>query len=391
MTFRHTKSLTTIGSLLIVLSIACSLLSGINPGVAAAFTGDPDFGVFATHKNGEALVVMTDAENGEVDEVTGAIWFSPEREAVVVRKGNNNLPTEAVIGDFLILFSNYGADSVDIAIIGSDGSTTIARNVKFDPALLPTTTSYAPGNSTAHLAALYIQTGLTLEDVLLSGAGMLHIAACIINSAAAAYTLVFFPIAAAACTSALSIIRAVYTGGDPYSEFTDVLNYAKDALNQAQELEQSQQVQVFLDETPEFNLGSHCPAGFFPSTDGYCYPVSGDGPVLQRDNGCEPGFKPATDGYCYPDNGCEPGFIPATDGRCYPDNGCEPGFIPATDGRCYPDNGCEPGWYPATDGYCYEDNGCAPGWYPATDGYCYEYNGCAPGYYPATDGYCYPG
>jgi hypothetical protein len=435
MTFRKTKSLTMIGSLLIVLSIACRLFSGIDPGVAAAFTGNPDFGVIATHKNGESLVVMTDSENGEVDEVTGAIWSSPEREAVVVHKGNNGLPINAVIGDFLILFSNYGADSVDIAIIGSDGSTTIARNVKFDPALLSAITSHAPGKSTSHLAAPHLQSGLTLEDVVLVGAGTVHVAACIISSAAAASNLAFFEIAGVACTSAILVVRAINAGEAPYSDFTDWLSYAEDEVDKVLELVQSQQVQDSLSELSDFLLmsgcdpgwylatdglchldsscdpgwylatngycyrKSACDPGYFLATDGLCYLISGDGPVLQPNSGCDPGYYLATDGYCYPVSGdgpvlqpnssCDPGWYLATDGLCYPESGCDPGYYPATDGLCYPESGCDPGWYLATDGLCYPESGCPAGYYPATDGLCYPESPCPAGYYLATDGLCY--
>ena len=50
--------------------------------IAAAFTGDPFFGAFAVHENGERIVAITETVNGGIQRVTGAVWLGSEDQAM---------------------------------------------------------------------------------------------------------------------------------------------------------------------------------------------------------------------------------------------------------------------------------------------------------------------
>lgn len=103
-------------------------------GVAAAVTDNDKYAAIAVHESGEKLVAMTDVDaSGTVSRVSGAIWISPEDEALVVYSGPDGLPDRAVIGDVVLLFSNYTRDAVDVAVVVGDGSVQIIRDTPVDP------------------------------------------------------------------------------------------------------------------------------------------------------------------------------------------------------------------------------------------------------------------
>ena len=82
------------------------------------WTGDTEFGAMMLGKSGEILAAMTETDgSGNVIGLTGAVWVDINGGSVTVYLGDDGLPTKAVIGDFILLFSNWDMDAqtVDVA------------------------------------------------------------------------------------------------------------------------------------------------------------------------------------------------------------------------------------------------------------------------------------
>jgi hypothetical protein len=101
--------------------------------VIAIVTGDPKFGAVSIHKNGEMLAVMTETDvEGKIREVRGVVWRSSDGLAVTLYLGDNGLPSRAMAEGSLITLDNYTDRTVDITVIGLDGTTHLERGVPID-------------------------------------------------------------------------------------------------------------------------------------------------------------------------------------------------------------------------------------------------------------------
>jgi hypothetical protein len=172
-------------------------------GIAASFTDDSNYGAIAVHQNGERLVAMTDTDaSGILRKVTGAVWLSPHDDAFVVYNGVDGLPERAVFGDYIILFLNYSANSVDVALISPDGLIEVTNDVQVDPEHLsqlqarrssvgvlasPSNIPYQGDGltlvSTLRLAALAVSVASCVTAVILSAGIALPCAAAVVSAA----------------------------------------------------------------------------------------------------------------------------------------------------------------------------------------------------------------
>jgi len=129
-------------------------------------TNDPSYGIVLSHKNGEALIISTETgTDGNIANVTGAIWISPNGEAITVYF-EGGLPTHAVIDENLVLFEYNNDNTVNITIIAPDGSKSNQPNVPIDIEPIPeikTNSKHDIGSPhLAHLTMQYIE--MTTKD-----------------------------------------------------------------------------------------------------------------------------------------------------------------------------------------------------------------------------------
>jgi len=96
-------------------------------------TGNPEFAVAAIAKNGEKFAVMTETDNaGNITDVNGAVWISPEDEVVVLYLDNSGLPEKIIMQEHIVIYSNYTNSTVDIAIVSPNGSIEVSREVPIE-------------------------------------------------------------------------------------------------------------------------------------------------------------------------------------------------------------------------------------------------------------------
>ncbi|MEO2005003.1 MAG: hypothetical protein ABGY41_13000, partial [Candidatus Poribacteria bacterium] len=137
-------SLVPLGLMLCALLAACggdedSEVDASEPynGMAAAWTGNPNIPVIAAHEGGETLAALSD--DGRT--VTGGVYTTKDGDSLVVWGGPDGLPRRAQGNGAIFLFENYTDSTVDVAIIGPDGSTEVLRGVAVD---IPATVGQAP-------------------------------------------------------------------------------------------------------------------------------------------------------------------------------------------------------------------------------------------------------
>lgn len=89
--------------------------------IYAGFTDNQAMPFIMIHQNGESLVMTQDVNSSNV---TGGVWNSTDGQSVVIYSDSDGRPTSAVIGDDVILYSNYTNDTVDVTVIQADGTST---------------------------------------------------------------------------------------------------------------------------------------------------------------------------------------------------------------------------------------------------------------------------
>lgn len=93
--------------------------------IAVVETGDPEAPILVVHEDGSHLAVLSDTDEG----AKRAIYTSPEGQKFFVWMDSNGIPYQAHIDGYTIVFANYTATTVDIAIISPDGTTRGYREV----------------------------------------------------------------------------------------------------------------------------------------------------------------------------------------------------------------------------------------------------------------------
>jgi hypothetical protein len=78
------------------------------------------FGALMVNTNGEMLLPMVARDaSGNATQITGALWSNASGGSAAVYVDSNGLPTQAIMGDFILLYSNWNtsAHTADIALI----------------------------------------------------------------------------------------------------------------------------------------------------------------------------------------------------------------------------------------------------------------------------------
>lgn len=99
--------------------------------IYAGFTDNNKVPFIMLHQSGEMLGIMTDLSNS----VEGIVWKSEVGESIVVYANTSFLPQKVVIGEDVLLYSNYQGGQVDITIIRADGSIEMLK-AQIDTAIL---------------------------------------------------------------------------------------------------------------------------------------------------------------------------------------------------------------------------------------------------------------
>jgi hypothetical protein len=96
-------------------------------------TGNPDFAVAALAENGEKLAVKTKTDSsGNIIDVEGAVWITPDDEVIVLYLDDSGLPEKIIAQEHVVIYSNYTNSSVDIAIVSPNGSIEVSREVPIE-------------------------------------------------------------------------------------------------------------------------------------------------------------------------------------------------------------------------------------------------------------------
>lgn len=109
-------------------------------GLYAGFTGEAEFPFFVAHKSGESVVLFHDPDTKTMQ---GLVWTAPNQEPIIVYTGENGLPRAVVVGENILTYSNYTAETVDLTWYVPNGNFTNFIAVKLDPRFMP-----KPGTST---------------------------------------------------------------------------------------------------------------------------------------------------------------------------------------------------------------------------------------------------
>lgn len=99
-------------------SISTSTLATVHD-IYAGFTGSGSMPFIMIHNTGEALTAMQDPDTSTV---LGSIWISADGTPVAIYADANGRATSIVVGDDVILYTNYSDDSVDLTVVHKDGS-----------------------------------------------------------------------------------------------------------------------------------------------------------------------------------------------------------------------------------------------------------------------------
>ena len=189
-------------------------------GVSATGTDSDRFAALAAHEDGEKLIAMTDADaSGNIRGVTGAIWISPEDEALLVYSGADGLPEQAVVGDIILLFSNYTSDSADLALVTADGSFQIIRDMPVDAedlSQLRDLQHQVGDRGGSHLLSKpsYRSSNLAPSQKLRIAALLVRVASCLIEVAKSHLVLPLLVKAILPCASALVSSLALVTDNE---------------------------------------------------------------------------------------------------------------------------------------------------------------------------------
>lgn len=86
----------------------------------AGFTQNEEIPYIAMHQSGESLGAIADAD---ASNIKGVVWRSSDgNSSIVIYADSDGLPISAVVGEDIILYSNYTDDMVDITVLQADGS-----------------------------------------------------------------------------------------------------------------------------------------------------------------------------------------------------------------------------------------------------------------------------
>jgi uncharacterized membrane protein YgcG len=222
---------------LLFMVVSCSTSSGAgtstpNLPFAAVSQSSGPFGALMVNDNHETLLPMVSRDaSGNATGITGALWTSAAG-SVAVFVDDNGLPKQTVMGDVILLFSNWNttANTVDIAAVYAPNSyVVVVKGVRVDTmGVSLNTLSFRPSFEAPRSSSLSLQStcfpacGSNTENlaVLLKVAGLaIEIGACGAATAAIAAAPVTALLVAelvVPCTGAIINTVTVVTGSEEW-------------------------------------------------------------------------------------------------------------------------------------------------------------------------------
>ena len=120
--------------------------------ISAGFTDNEEMPFIIIHQSGEQLAVTKDVNSNEK---TGIIWVSPENNSVTIYADKDGNPKGAVVGDDILLYSNFKENRIDITILHPDGTSEVFNELEIDTTLINKVTSKS--SSSYNLVSLSYQ------------------------------------------------------------------------------------------------------------------------------------------------------------------------------------------------------------------------------------------
>lgn len=106
-------------------------------GLAAALTGDPEVPMIMTHTEGTTIEILADPSAPlSVSSIRGFVYRDPTGSVFTMYLGSDGMPEKLVFGNQVVLFANWAASTVDVALIDANGRLGITRQVAVDPNLI---------------------------------------------------------------------------------------------------------------------------------------------------------------------------------------------------------------------------------------------------------------
>jgi hypothetical protein len=90
----------------------------------AGFTVNLDIPFVVLHKSGEKLGVE---QNSNSSKIAGAVWASPQGDAIVIYADGNGLPDHVVVGEYVLFYTNYTHTTVDVTMVHPGEKKVIFR------------------------------------------------------------------------------------------------------------------------------------------------------------------------------------------------------------------------------------------------------------------------
>ena len=88
----------------------------------AGYTNDKAIPLLLLHESGELLgLSLTD------NHVSKVAWRAPDGTSAVVYTDVHGIPKKAIVGNYIILYTNYTSVTVDLTIISQDGKRELMR------------------------------------------------------------------------------------------------------------------------------------------------------------------------------------------------------------------------------------------------------------------------
>lgn len=170
--------------------------------VAAAATSNSQMSAVAAGVDGSILGVL-----GPLAAPTGAVFRSRDGASLTVLLRPDGRPDRAVVGDTILIFENYTATTVDVAILPPNGASAITRSVTIavhsSPLLANSGSSPSDANSAKALVAA-LKLAASTVDLVSCGIGLAA------GLAGAPFTGLTSLLLVAACSSmVVTIVRIV--------------------------------------------------------------------------------------------------------------------------------------------------------------------------------------
>jgi len=142
----------------------------------ASSTGSREIPFVILHQKGERLGLTQDINSSRP---SGVVWSSSSGNSIVIYADSVGMPKSAVVGEDIILYSNYTSTTVDLTIVHPDGTRDVFR-AKYDTDLLnkitaifsPTYSSVAFSVSNPHITQQGVDWDKIKTALYILGAGV---------------------------------------------------------------------------------------------------------------------------------------------------------------------------------------------------------------------------